>query len=199
MSLHIVDRGKRNRVVIDPSVMAAGTGQITLTGNDSLVEIASGCTITHINLQFGDDCAFHAASNCRLAVLEIFASTSGTVSIGANTNFTADTRLYLHEAGAITFGERCLIGPGILAMNSDMHSIINTDSGERINPAGDVFIGDGVWLAANVVVLKKSNVGSGSVIGYGSVVSGTIPSNCLAAGSPARVLKHRVSWRPDLI
>jgi acetyltransferase-like isoleucine patch superfamily enzyme len=38
------------------------------------------------------------------------------------------------------------------------------------------------------VVLKGSRIGDNSIIGAGSVVKGTIPANCLAAGNPAQVI-----------
>jgi acetyltransferase-like isoleucine patch superfamily enzyme len=55
---------------------------------------------------------------------------------------------------------------------------------------GPVVIGSDCWLGARVTVLDGVRVGEGTVIGAGSVVSTAIPENCLALGTPARVVKR---------
>jgi maltose O-acetyltransferase len=41
-----------------------------------------------------------------------------------------------------------------------------------------------------VRILKGATIGSDSVIGAGSVVTGTIPAGVVAAGNPARVIRE---------
>jgi len=53
-----------------------------------------------------------------------------------------------------------------------------------------ITIGDNCWLAANVVVIGGVKIGSGCVIGAGSVVAKDIPDNCLAVGNPCRVIRE---------
>lgn len=53
-----------------------------------------------------------------------------------------------------------------------------------------VRIGAGSWLGANVVVLPGVTIGSHVAVGAGSIVTKDLPDNCVAAGSPARVLKQ---------
>ena len=55
--------------------------------------------------------------------------------------------------------------------------------------AKPVTIGDGVWLASNVVVCGGVTIGDGAVIGAGSVVTRDIPSRVFAAGNPCRVIR----------
>lgn len=45
------------------------------------------------------------------------------------------------------------------------------------------------WIGMNTVVLKGFRIGDNSIIGSGSVVSGDILANVLAAGNPARVIR----------
>ena len=52
-----------------------------------------------------------------------------------------------------------------------------------------VTLGRSVWLPWRVFVMPGSMIGDGSVIGANSLVSGNIPANSLAVGSPAKVIK----------
>ena len=53
-----------------------------------------------------------------------------------------------------------------------------------------VFIGSNAWVGAGVRVLKGSRVGDGTVVGANAVVRGELPAGVVAAGIPARVLRH---------
>jgi acetyltransferase-like isoleucine patch superfamily enzyme len=59
-----------------------------------------------------------------------------------------------------------------------------------LTSGGEISIGRNVWLGDGVVVLAGAVIGDGAVIGANSVVSGMIPPNTIAAGTPARVLKQ---------
>lgn len=53
---------------------------------------------------------------------------------------------------------------------------------------GRVTIGDHVFIGAESVVLPGVTIGSNVVIGANSTVTHDIPDNCVAAGTPARVI-----------
>jgi galactoside O-acetyltransferase len=57
-------------------------------------------------------------------------------------------------------------------------------------PSDPVVIEDNVWIGSKVVILPGVRIGSRAVIGAGSVVTKDIPPRCVAAGNPARVLRH---------
>ena len=57
--------------------------------------------------------------------------------------------------------------------------------------ANPVVIEDDVLVGANSVVLEGIKIGAGAVIGAGSVVTRNIPAGCVAAGSPARIIKQK--------
>lgn len=56
---------------------------------------------------------------------------------------------------------------------------------------GQITVGDHVWIGAGAIILPGVTIGAGSIIGAGSVVTHDIPSGCIAAGVPARVIKER--------
>jgi len=55
---------------------------------------------------------------------------------------------------------------------------------------GPVKIGNNVWLPARCIVLPNVTIGDDSVIGIGSTINRDIPSGCLAAGSPCKVIRE---------
>lgn len=52
-----------------------------------------------------------------------------------------------------------------------------------------VTIGAGAWIGSNAIIL--ADVGKGTVVGAGSVVTKPLPDNVIAAGVPAKVIRPR--------
>ena len=51
-------------------------------------------------------------------------------------------------------------------------------------------IEDDVWVGAHSIILKGVTIGARSIIGAGSVVTKSIPADCVAAGNPCKVIKQ---------
>lgn len=49
---------------------------------------------------------------------------------------------------------------------------------------------DNVWIGARSILLPGVTIGANSVIGAGSVVTQSIPANCVAVGNPCKVIRH---------
>ncbi len=67
---------------------------------------------------------------------------------------------------------------------------LNLPISRQVMPERPVSIGDGTWLGHGTVVLPGVNIGHHVVVGANSVVTRDLPDNCVAAGVPARVIKH---------
>jgi acetyltransferase-like isoleucine patch superfamily enzyme len=87
----------------------------------------------------------------------------------------------VHER--ITIGDDFLTA-GNLYINSGSHDLDTLEPRSRA-----ITIGNRVWIGANSTVVAGANIGSNVVIGAGSLVRGTIPSNHFAAGVPARPIR----------
>lgn len=57
-------------------------------------------------------------------------------------------------------------------------------------------IEDDVWIGAGSILLPGVTIGTGSVIGAGSVVTRSIPAGCIAVGSPCKVIRHLDTGEP---
>lgn len=95
-------------------------------------------------------------------------------------------------SGGVSIGDRTLIGyrTQILSTNHEITAV-----GVGIPVSGNVHkpivIGKDVWIAANCIITAGVNIGDGAVIAAGSIVTKNIPSNAIAAGNPAKVIKFR--------
>lgn len=116
----------------------------------------------------------------------------GSIDIGDDFGANGNVRIIADCGGRIEIGSKVIIGPNTVIRASD-HAMERTDIPIRDqgHAAGTVSIGDGVWIAANVVVLRGARIGEHAVIGAGSVVTGEIPAYAVAAGVPARVIRQR--------
>lgn len=113
--------------------------------------------------------------------------------IGPSTSMTGAV-LQAKEGGLVQLGSDCMLGSGVEVNNSDSHSLLDAASGERLNAARDVILGDHVWLGAGVWVSKGARIGARTVVAARSRVSGELPPGVLAAGSPAVVKRTGVTW-----
>lgn len=118
-------------------------------------------------------------------------SAGAHVEIGNQTYFSPRTMLL--SSTAITIGAGCAIAWDVQIMDDDWHDLI-IDGLPRPRPV-PVVIGDDVWIASRVTILKGSVIPDGCVVAAGSVVTGRFDEpGCLLAGSPARVARKGVKW-----
>ena len=94
----------------------------------------------------------------------------------------------LLSSAEIEIGDNCYIGPNV-GIYTAMHPIEPDRRRLGINFAKPVKICDGAWLGGGVIVLPGVTIGRNSVIGAGSVVTRSVPDNCVAVGNPCRVIK----------
>ncbi|MFW8637115.1 FkbM family methyltransferase [Cribrihabitans pelagius] len=162
-----------------------------------IADIHSSVTADTFEVVFNArNCHLEIAENCHFKALRLyFLSDNTRVRIGTGTLCRSSFWANLSGAGrTITVGDHCLIA-SVKMRTSDSHHIIDLESGKMVNPAGDISIGDHVWIAEDVLVLKGSSIGTGAAIGARAMVSGNIPGQCLAAGTPAKVLRKGITWR----
>ncbi len=95
---------------------------------------------------------------------------------------------------SIVIGANCLVGPHCYLTDHD-HAMDGANRKSDL-PSAATVLDNEVWLGAHVTVLKGVSIGTGSVIGAGSVVTRDIPPHSLALGTPARVVRNLTST-PD--
>lgn len=100
----------------------------------------------------------------------------------------------------ISIGKDCMFATNVLIRTTDAHTIIDQKNKEVINYAQDITIGDNVWLAYGVTVLKGANIASGSIVGAESVVTKSCDEpNAIYAGVPAKKIRSNIKWYRDTV
>lgn len=54
---------------------------------------------------------------------------------------------------------------------------------------GKVTIQEDAWIGAGAIILPNLTIGAGSIVAAGAVVTRDVPSFCVVAGVPAKVIK----------
>ena len=96
---------------------------------------------------------------------------------------------YFGSAGGITIGDNVIMGQYV-SFHSQNHSFdIKKNFKEQNVISKGIKIGSNVWIGAKVTILDGVIINDNSVIGAGSLVNNSFPSNVLIAGVPARIIK----------
>ena len=96
-------------------------------------------------------------------------------------------------SGPLIIGRDVIMGPNctFLSINRDTRQVSVPMIDQGFRPARPPVIEDDVWIGANVTVLPGRRIGTGSIVGAGSVVATDVPPLSVVAGNPARVIKER--------
>jgi len=163
----------RLKVIGRPDIWVGPEALIVLGDN---VRLDSGSRTYHVNMH----------SPCKL-----LADRSGArISLGPNTRIHGTC---IHACREITIGRNCLIAANTQIFDGSGHDLSFEDPGNRVHTTGSadpICIEDNVWIGCNVIVLPGVHIGTGSVVGAGSVVTSDIPPYALAAGNPAKILRQ---------
>ena len=142
-------------------------------------------------LEIGNNFTFSTGSNfnqlSRNIRGAIYVASGATMKIGDNVGVSSSC---LWCTKSITIGNHVDIGADTLILDTDAHHLNwleRRNHGERT--CKPIVIEDDVFIGTRSIILKGVTIGARSVIGAGSVVTKDIPSDCIAAGNPCKVIR----------
>ncbi len=95
---------------------------------------------------------------------------SGRCIIGNNTSINSNNMIACHER--IEIGDNCQFSPNVQLYDHD-HDFRDPGGLNAMRyKSSPIRIGDNVWIGANTVVLRGTEIGDNCIIGAGSVVKG---------------------------
>ena len=154
-------------------------------------------------ITIGDNFTFTSGGGynplCRNIKGYIYAADNAEIIIGNNTGISSSC---IWANNKISIGNNVLIGGDTIIMDTDAHNLdYKIRASGKKNKKGQfidnitannkpIVIEDDVLIGTRCIILKGTKIGARSIIGSGSIVTKSIPANCIAAGNPCKVIKY---------
>jgi acetyltransferase-like isoleucine patch superfamily enzyme len=128
--------------------------------------------------------------------VRIFLHKGSELTIGGKFNesmsgITSDSLIMVNKY--INIGKDFLCAWNVFITDSDWHHI------DGVQHQKDVKIGNKVWLANNVNILKGTVLGDGCIVASNSkVINKTFEQSVLIAGEKGEIIKRNVNWSRDI-
>ena len=123
---------------------------------------------------------------------------AASLAIGARTHVNVGA--YLSGEGGLEIGDDVLIGPyaRILSAGHEIDGSKPVIAHEALTFAR-IVVRDGAWIGAGATVLQGVTIGRGAVVAAGAVVTQDVPDFAIVTGIPARFLRYRKAFAPQLL
>lgn len=102
--------------------------------------------------------------------------------IARNARISFGTKLDKTHPKGIYVGEESYIASGAIVFTHDFSRGIHKDT----------YIGKRCFIGANAIIMCGVTIGDEVVVGSGAIVTKDVPSNCIVAGNPARIIKSNI-------
>ncbi len=195
-------KGKNNLLQFSSSSLFINC-TIFIKGNDNEIVIKDSTFFKNV--------VFHIEGNHNRIVIEkgVHFNNAGSmwmeddhceISIGEDTLIEDASLAVTEPHSKVIIGNDCLFAYDIDIRTGDSHSVIDTNTNKRVNYAKNISIGNHVWIASHVSILKGGNIPSNSIVATRALVTKPFSQeNVLIGGSPASVLKQNVNWKHERI
>ena len=187
-------KGQGNRIFLGKSILRRV--RITIEGNNNTIDFSSGCLLQGLSINIrgnGHRLTMDAGGWCYRTSI-VFEDENCLIEIGPGCLLNKMLLAAVETGCAIRLGSKVGLSEEVDVRTSDSHSIVDVATGKRLNPPGDITIGDGVWVGKGATILKGVTLGEHCVVGMRSVVTKNIPPYSLAVGIPAKVIRSGVTW-----
>ena len=105
------------------------------------------------------------------------------INIGNYTGINANC--VIGARSLVTIGSYVRISHGVIIETAGLNLLMPPPYMHNSKP---IIIEDGVWIAANCIILGGVTIGTGAIIGAGTVVSKSVPAGAIIVSSPNRIL-----------
>ena len=174
----------------------------TILGNNHIFGIKAGinlrCGSTKDDIIIDDQVWIHG---------NICSQNHGKIYVGKHSYIGDNCKIL--SVNSVTIGDYCWIASSTTICDNNNHPV-NPDFRRyasftsefddsrmwRHSDNAPIVIGKNCWIGTNVRIQKGVTIGDNSVIAACSVVTKSVPTNCIAAGNPARIVKTDIDKIP---
>lgn len=105
------------------------------------------------------------------------------MDVAKSARISFGTKLDKTNPKGIHIGDESYLASGVIVFSHDFSRSLRLDTN----------IGKRCFIGANAVIMAGVSIGDEVVVGAGAIVTKDVPSHCIVAGNPARVLKTGIS------
>lgn len=109
-----------------------------------------------------------------VSIYKMKISSTARISYGAKLDKTNPKGIYI--------GEESYVASGAIVFAHDFSRGIHKDT----------VIGKRCFIGANAIIMCGITIGDEVIVGAGSVVTKDVPSRCIVAGNPARIIRENI-------
>jgi acetyltransferase-like isoleucine patch superfamily enzyme len=88
----------------------------------------------------------------------------------------------------IHIGKNTLVAGGVTILSHDHCKRVGNNQPFLI----DTYIGSNCFIAVGAIILPGVKIGDEVIVGAGAVVTKDVPSNCVVAGNPAKIIRENI-------
>ena len=105
------------------------------------------------------------------------------MNIDKSARISFGTKLDKTNPKGINIGKESYFASGAIMFSHDFSRGIKSNT----------FVGEKCFIGANAIIMAGVKIGNEVIVGSGAIVTKDIPSNCIVAGNPARILKNNIN------
>ena len=117
---------------------------------------------------------------------------SPQVIVGNNVSFGKNC--HIGCINQVVIEDNVLVGSGVMIIDHNHGESFENEfhippNKRKLYSKGPIYICENVWIGENACILHGVTIGKNSIVGANAVVTKNIPSNCVVAGNPAKIIK----------
>lgn len=135
---------------------------------------------------------YNINSNFDFAGTDIRIYGEGEILLGNDSYIGTNSTIQLTEGCKVIIGDNCQISHNVRMYTSSADPDQDFTI-KKIKPSkkGNIIIGNGVWIGANVFINPGVIIGNNAVIGANSMVTKNVEECAIVGGVPAKLIRYK--------
>lgn len=104
------------------------------------------------------------------------------MDISRSARISFGTKLDKTNPKGVHIGEESYMASGAILFSHDFSRNLRTHT----------YVGKRCFIGANAIIMAGVRIGDEVIVGSGAIVTKDVPSNCIVAGNPARIVKEGI-------